>query len=82
MQKFFILNLEKEIDNPFVFGINCFPKTAIEKMIITKEQFGKTDSIQGFHRFQLFPEGKVTPERDAILKRSKKTDISINSICI
>ena len=47
----------------YVSGINCSPKTAIEEMIITKEQFGKTDSIQGFHRFQLFPEGKVTPEQ-------------------
>ena len=47
----------------YVSGINCSPKTAIEEMIITKEQFGKTDGIQGFHAFQSFAEGEVTPEQ-------------------
>ena len=47
----------------FVSGINCSPKTALEEMSITKEQYGKTDGILGFHAFQSFAEGEVTPEQ-------------------
>ena len=46
-----------------VSGINCSPKTALEEMSITKEQYGKTDGILGFHAFQSFAEGEVTPEQ-------------------
>ena len=47
----------------FVSGINCSHKTALEEMSITKEQYGKTDGILGFHAFQSFAEGEVTPEQ-------------------
>lgn len=46
----------------FVSGINCSPKTAYDEMMITKSQFNKKDGIQGFHAFQSFKEGEVTPE--------------------
>ena len=46
----------------YVSGINCDPDTAYEEMIATKEFFHKTDGIQGFHAFQSFQEGEVTPE--------------------
>ena len=44
-------------------GVNCNPKTALEEMTITKEQYGKTGGILGFHAFQSFAEGEVTPEQ-------------------
>ena len=47
----------------YVSGINCSPETALEEMKITKEQFGKTTGILGFHAFQSFAEGEVTPEQ-------------------
>lgn len=46
----------------FVSGINCSPKTALEEMIVTKNQYAKTKGILGFHAFQSFKEGEVTPE--------------------
>ena len=46
----------------FVSGINCSPKTALEEMMITKNQYAKTGGILGFHAFQSFKEGEVTPE--------------------
>lgn len=47
----------------YVSGVNCNPKTALEEMAITKEQYGKTGGILGFHAFQSFAEGEVTPEQ-------------------
>ena len=56
-------NLDYESEEQcFVSGINCSPKTAYKEMMITKHQFNKTGSIQGFHSFQSFKEGEVTPE--------------------
>ena len=46
----------------FVTGIHCTPEIAYEEMSITKSQFNKTTGIQGFHAFQSFKEGEVTPE--------------------
>ena len=46
----------------YVTGINCEPTTALEEMTITKERFHKTNGILGFHAFQSFKEGEVTPE--------------------
>lgn len=47
----------------YVSGINCSSETALEEMTITKQQFCKTDGILGFHAFQSFAEGEVTPEK-------------------
>ena len=47
----------------YVSGLNCSPETALEEMIITKKQFNKTNGILGFHAFQSFKEGEVTPEQ-------------------
>lgn len=46
----------------YVSGINCSKETALDEMIITKKQYGKTDGIQAFHIIQSFKEGEVTPE--------------------
>lgn len=47
----------------YVSGVNCNPKTALEEMTITKEQYGKVGGILGFHAFQSFAEREVTPEQ-------------------
>lgn len=47
----------------YVSGINCSIKNAMEEMIITKRRFDKTDGILGFHAFQSFKEGEVTPKQ-------------------
>lgn len=46
----------------YVTGINCEVETALQEMMITKESFNKTGGILGFHAFQSFKEGEVTPE--------------------
>lgn len=47
----------------YVSGINCSPESALEEMSTTKKQFCKTEGILGFHAFQSFVEGEVTPEK-------------------
>lgn len=46
----------------FTSGINCNVTSAYEEMILTKKQYNKTSGILGFHSFQSFKEGEVTPE--------------------
>ena len=50
-----ILKIQKEV-------IEKYSK-AFEEMKITKESFNKTEGTQGFHAFQSFKEGEVTPEQ-------------------
>ena len=45
-----------------VTGINCNRESCFEEMQLTKEYFKKTDGILGFHAFQSFAEGEVTPD--------------------
>lgn len=45
-----------------VTGLNCHPNNAYEEMKLTKEFFNKKDGILGFHAFQSFAEGEVTPD--------------------
>lgn len=47
----------------YVSGINCSVKYAPDEMNIVKESFGKVDGILGYHAFQSFKEGEVTPEQ-------------------
>lgn len=46
----------------YVTGINCNEETALQDMIFTKKQFGKTKGILAYHGFQSFAEGEVTPQ--------------------
>ena len=46
----------------FVSGVNCFPYTAYDEMQIVKERFGKTDGTLGYHGYQSFAKGEVSPE--------------------
>ena len=47
----------------YVTGINCSVKHATEEMQLVKETFEKKNGIQGYHAFQSFKEGEVTPEQ-------------------
>jgi hypothetical protein len=55
-------DIGSEITN-YVSGINCSPKYAFEEMRLTKETFGKEDGILGYHAFQSFKPGEVSPEQ-------------------
>jgi len=46
----------------YVSGINCIADYAYEDMMSTKMQYDKTGGILGFHAFQSFKEGEVTPD--------------------
>lgn len=46
----------------FVSGINCSIENPYQDMMLTKERFNKKDGILGFHAFQSFKKGEVTPE--------------------
>lgn len=46
----------------FISGINCTPEIAYKEMIATKQAYNKTSGIIGFHGFQSFKEGEVSPE--------------------
>ena len=45
----------------YVSGINCCPETAYDEMMITKKAWNKIDGNLGYHAFQSFVEGEVSP---------------------
>lgn len=47
----------------YVSSINCGEDTAYKDMIRTKKSWNKNDGIIGFHGYQSFVEGEVTPEK-------------------
>ena len=47
----------------YVSGINCTPHTAYKDMMFTKEQYNKKNGILGYHAFQSFKEGEITPDK-------------------
>lgn len=55
-------NSDKTEESYYISGINCEPEYAYKEMVQTKKAFGKTEGIQGFHGYQSFKEGEVTPE--------------------
>lgn len=56
------LNFDTE-SQLYISSLNCSKETAYEEMMLTKKQYSKTDGILGFHAFQSFKEGEVTPEQ-------------------
>ena len=56
------MNKDKTEDFFYVSGINCEIETALQQMNQTKRLFNKTKGILGFHGYQSFKEGEVTPE--------------------
>ncbi len=47
----------------FVSGINCLSERAYQDMMETKDIWKKKDGILGYHAFQSFKEGEITPEK-------------------
>lgn len=47
----------------YVFGINCLPETAYRDMMDTKQIWKKKDGILGYHAFQSFKKGELTPDQ-------------------
>lgn len=58
----YALNREKTEQAYFEDAIGCTLENAYEDMVATKNQFHKTDKVQGFHLVQSFAEGEVSPE--------------------
>ena len=45
----------------FVTGINCFPATARDEMVMVKKRFGKEDGTIAYHGYQSFAPGESDP---------------------
>lgn len=59
----YIMNKEKTMNGKLVTGLNCIPRMASDQMNMTKQRFGKTGGNLGFHAYQSFPAGEVTPQQ-------------------
>lgn len=53
----------KNEEQYYVSGVNCNVESAYEEMVLTKKQYNKNNGILGFHSFQSFKEGEVTPDK-------------------
>lgn len=55
-------NLKYETEEEcYVSALNCSTHRAYKDMMLTKELYGKKDGILGYHSFQSFKEGEITP---------------------
>lgn len=59
----YITNPEKTKNGKLVGTLNCTKEHAYEKMLLTKELYGKEDERQGYHFVISFNPGEVTPEK-------------------
>jgi len=50
-----------DIYHQFVTGINCFPATVRDEMIMVKKRFGKEDGTIAYHGYQSFAPGESEP---------------------
>ena len=55
-------NKNKTEEQFYITGINCNSNSVYQDMMRVKKAYNKLDRIQGFHRYQSFKEGEVTPE--------------------
>lgn len=55
-------NRDKTEQSFYITGINCNVDDAYEQMIQTKKCYNKLNGILGYHGYQSFKEGEVTPE--------------------
>ena len=55
-------NKDKTEQSFYITGINCDVEFAYEQMIQTKNCFNKQKGILGYHGYQSFREGEVTPQ--------------------
>ncbi len=59
---FYDTNPNKTNNKEFVTAINCLKEIALEQMIMTKQQFNKSDKYIAWHGYQSFKPDEVTPE--------------------
>lgn len=55
-------NPNKTNNKEFVTTINCLKEIALQQMIMTKQQFNKSDKYIAWHGYQSFKPDEVTPE--------------------
>ncbi len=55
-------NPSKTNNKEFVTAINCLKEIALRQMIMTKQQFNKSDKYIAWHGYQSFKPGEITPE--------------------
>lgn len=55
-------NDKKTDQRMYVSAINCPVQRAYERMMATKQRFGKSGGNVAYHGYQSFPTGEVTPE--------------------
>lgn len=55
-------NPNKTNNKEFVTAINCLKEIALQQMIMTKQQFNKSDKYIAWHGYQSFKPDEVTPE--------------------
>lgn len=53
-------NTEEEC---YISSLNCSSHRAYKDMLLTKKEYKKEDGILGFHAFQSFKEGEITPDK-------------------
>ena len=58
----YVENSDKTDQKMYVSAINCPKQKAYEYMMRTKRRFHETGKIVGYHGFQSFASGEVTPE--------------------
>ena len=56
-------NKDKTEESFFITGINCDVEYALDQMKQTKKCFNKKDGVLGYHGYQSFKEGEVTPKQ-------------------
>lgn len=56
------INPNKTNNQQFVTAINCKKEIALEQMIMTKQQFNKSDKYIAWHGYQSFKPDEVTPK--------------------
>lgn len=55
-------NKNKTEEQFYVTGINCDSNNVYQDMMLVKKAYNKIDNIQGFHGYQSFKKGEVTPD--------------------
>ncbi len=55
-------NPSKTNNKEFVTAINCLKEIALQQMIMTKQQFNKSDKYIAWHGYQSFKPDEITPE--------------------
>lgn len=58
----YVSDSEKTNSKEYITAINCVKGIALQQMILTKKQFGKTDGYIAWHGYQSFKPGEISME--------------------